>query len=165
MKVVWTALSVGFGVVLLLLPGSSNGNGFIGFFFQLINIIFHQFHFLLFFLDLFFQLSKFFIIFLHIFLFLLVNLLQLAVELHSSAYVLAPELLLPGPALQGILLGERPEQLQLLGGEGPPDGLGGDLASLAEAALTSLEEAGAALRAHQTAAAGEVNPARVIERD
>ena len=147
MKVVWTALSFGFGVVLLLLPGSSNGygRGFIGFLFQLINIIFHQFHFLLFFLNSFCQLSTFFIIFLHIFLFLLVDLFQLAVELHSSAYVLAPELLLPGPALQGLLLGERPEQLQQLGGEGPPDGLGGDLASLAEAALTPLEEAGAAI--------------------
>ena len=86
-------------------------------------------------------------------------------EFHTSTEVLDPELLLPGPALQGLLLGVRSEQVQVLGGEGPPDGLDGDLASVAEAALTSLEEAGAAIGAHQTSAGGEVNPARVIERD
>ena len=66
-------------------------------------------------------------------------------EFHTSTEVLAPELLLPGPALQGLLLGVGSEQVQVLGGEGPPDGLGGDLASVAEAALTALEEAGAAI--------------------
>ena len=66
-------------------------------------------------------------------------------DFHTSTDLLDPEFLLPGPALQRLLLGVGSEQVQVLGGEGPPDGLDGDLASVAEAALTALEEAGAAI--------------------
>ena len=74
--------------------------------------------------------------------------------------MLGLELLPPGDALQRGLILEGAEEVQVLRGEGAPDGLGGDLGGLAETTPAVLEDLRPAVLTDHAAAAGQINPGR-----